>query len=273
MRLIALATSACFALFAWPTSVRADDDDLLAFAEAAYRDVEFERTVELVDEALESGSLSAKRLARAYTLLAVAAAAVHEVERSREAWIRLLALTPETRAARDLSPQMRAPYLEAKGFWSAQAEPMSVKGLYLRRRTSVRVDVVDPVGMGAMVAVRWRSGDDRAFREARFLAQERIYVPAEGMGPDDRIEYVIRLLDEYGNRIVELGDDDAPRSDEPAGGPAGATSAGEEDQEFVGSGLFWLGVGAVTVGAAAGAVILLTPPKIEGRTRVSVGIR
>ena len=233
MRLIVLAVCAGLALPA-TASAGGDGDDLLAFAEAAYRDVEFERTVDLAEEALESGALSAKRLARAYTLLAVAAAAIQDDERSMEAWIRLLGLQPDTQAARDLSPQMRAPYLEAKGFWAAQGDPLGADARYLRSRTSVRVDITDPASMAAMVSVRWRKGGEVSFKEARFLADERVYVPAEGLGPEDRIEYVVRLLDEQGNRLLEIGDDDSPRSDdvERRGGGIGN---GGGSSEFVGS--------------------------------------
>ena len=131
-------------------------DGPLARAQAAYQELEFDQTVELTDEALESGALSAKRVALAYQLMAVASAAIGDPDRSKEAWIRLLALDPATEAAKDLSPTMRAPYLEAKGFWGAEDEPLGAQVRYARTRTSVRVDLTDPAQMVAMVAVRWR---------------------------------------------------------------------------------------------------------------------
>lgn len=271
MRLV-LAPVACAVLLAPSLAIADDSDDLLAFAEAAYRDVEFERTVDLAEEALETGALSPKRLARTYTLLAVAAAAIHDDERSKEAWIRLLALQPDTQAAKDLSPQMRGPYLEAKGYWSAQGDPLRAQAKYLRTRTSVRVDLTDPAGMAAMVSVRWRKGGEVAFKEARFLADERVYVPAEGLGPEDRIEYVVRLLDEQGNRLVEIGDDDSPRSDEPEQHRGFAGLDGDADG-FVGSTWFWVGAGVLAAGAATGGYLLVAPEEPEGRTRVTIGIR
>lgn len=266
-----LATLTALIVIAPAPATAQDGADLLAYAEAAYRDVEFERTVDLTEEALETGSLPHKRLTRAYTLLAVAAAAISDNERSKEAWIRLLALDPDTDAAKDLSPHMRAPFLEAKGFWSAQGDPLGADARYLRQRTAVRVDVTDPAGMAAMVSVRWRKGGEVAFKEARFLADERVYVPAEGLGPDDRIEYVVRLLDEQGNRLVEIGDDDSPRSDEPDR-RSGLGGSGPSEP-FVGSAWFWVGTGALVAGAAAGGYLLLTPAEPEGRTRVTIGIR
>ena len=252
-------------------SVAGAADDPLALAEGAYQELEFDQTVALADEALESGGLPAKRVALAYQLLAVASAAVGDPERSREAWIRLLALDPATDAAKDLSPTMRAPYLEAKGFWGAEDEPLGAQARYVRVRTSVRVDVIDPAQMVTMVAVRWRLHGQAEYRESRSLADSRVYVVADGLGPTDAVEYVVRLLDEHGNSLVEIGDDDAPQVDgapSTARGPDASASA-----SLLRSGWFWAGAAALTVGATLGVYALLAADDIEGRTRVTVGIR
>ncbi|MEM9070401.1 MAG: hypothetical protein AAGE52_17990 [Myxococcota bacterium] len=234
MRISSMAIALLSASSAAFTGVSsASAQSLIAQAEEAYLNVDFERTLELCQEALASGELSAERVTRVYELMGVASAANGDEERSRDSYIRMLALSPEAQVDTNLAPRLRSPFMEARGYWATRSERMNVEARLVRAQRGLRVLVTDPLGMGTEVRVLTRTaGELVPMTELRYNAEESRLVEVESLPDADRIEYVIQLLDEHGNRLVELGTEDEPRSvgRDVATGVGGGGSENDDDR-------------------------------------------
>lgn len=185
--------------------------DLIAEAEEAYLNVDFEATLRLSSEALESGRLGPDQVTRVYELIGVAAAANGDEDEAREAYKKMLALEPESAVDTNLAPRLRAPFMEARGFWSTRSASFSVEARLVRAQAGLRIVLSDPIDMAARVRVLTRvEGELTAMNETVFDAEESRLVEVEGLPDADRIEYVVQVLDTHGNRIAELGNEDEP---------------------------------------------------------------
>lgn len=236
---------------AGPSGPRGAPRDALARAEEAYTAVDFGRTAELCRQALAEGGHSPERLARIYELLAVALAADGDEAGARDAYIKFLALRPDSRVDMDLAPRLRSPFMEARGYWAARSDRLAVEARLVRGQRGLRVEVTDPIGMAHEVRVLTRAhGDPRPMRETRYAVQASRLVHVHDLPEADRIDYVVQLLDAHGNRLVELGTTDEPRT---VGRPAPAPEAPPRPPEERRPGVprwVWGVLGGV-VGAAA----------------------
>ena len=225
-------------------------------AEEAYMNVDFERTRELCQQALREGGHSPEQLARIYELIGVASAASGEEGASREAYKKMLAIQPDAQVDTNLAPRLRSPFMEARGYWQTRSETMGAEAVLVRARGGLRVRITDPLGMAEEVRVLTRvAGELVPMDEERFPAQESILVEVDGLPDADRIEYVVQVLDEHGNRLVDLGSEDEPnvvgRDPVIAGGTPGGGGGGEDEDDGV-PGWVWGVVGVVVVAAGAG---------------------
>ena len=141
-------------------------------AEAAYGEIDFERALEEATAALESGDYGPRDLARIYELIGMASAANGEEERSRDAYIRLLALTPDAEVDTNLAPRLRSPFMEAKGYWSSRSDVLGVEARFVEARHLLRVELVDPLGMATDIIVRSRAGGTADYEEYNNVASE-----------------------------------------------------------------------------------------------------
>ena len=181
-------------------------------AEEAYLNVDFERTLELCDQALREGNHSPERVTRIYELMGVAHAANGDEDASREAYIKMLALDPESQVDTNLSPRLRSPFMEARGHWATRSERLTLDARLVRARASLRVIVTDPVSMATEVRVLTRvAGEMGEMNETRYPVEESRLVEVDGLPDADQIEYVVQLLDAHGNAIRQLGTEDEPR--------------------------------------------------------------
>ncbi|MFT5355807.1 MAG: hypothetical protein ACI9KE_003026 [Polyangiales bacterium] len=220
-------------------------------AEAAYGEIDFERALEEASAALEEGGYDPRDLARIYELIGMAAAANGEEERSRDAYIRLLALTPEAEVDTNLAPRLRSPFMEAKGYWASRSDVLGVEARFVEARHLLRVELVDPLGMATDVIVRSRAAGTAEYTEHNDVASASTTVPLPEVS---QIEYVVEVLDENGNQVAVLGSEDEPM----IGGDA-ATALGPVEGEVESSGVpvwVWVGLGVVAVGAAATGLYL-----------------
>mgnify|MGYP003677154327 CR=1 FL=1 len=216
-------------------------------AEAAYGEIDFERALEEATAALEEGGYSPRDLARIYELIGMAAAANDENERSRDAYIRLLALTPEAEVDTNLAPRLRSPFMEAKGYWASRTDVLALEARFVEARHLLRVELVDPLGMATDIIVRSRAAGTVEYEEQNNIASASVSV---NMPEVAQIEYLVEVLDEHGNRIVVLGSEDEPR----LGGQAALVRGPEAGEAEGGGGApvwLWVGLGVVVAGAAA----------------------
>jgi hypothetical protein len=239
-------------LFSAP--VRAETAATLADVEAAYAEVDLDRTYSLALAALGAGGHDVKATARLYQLYAVAAAATDRADEAREAFLRVLTIDARGKLDRNLSPKIRAPYLEARGAWADASGGKSLAAA-ITREDGVPVLTLDgPLGAVSRVLVRVRRRSSEGFDELAFSPAARIDLPHSlRSGP---FEYVVHLEDAAGNRLHELGSEAAPRrfganvaeSIAPSAQPA--TETADPAPYHVGAAvLATLGLGAVGAGA------------------------
>ena len=215
-------------------------------AEAAYGEIDFDRALEEANAALEEGGYGPRDLARIYELIGMAAAASDDEERSRDAYIRLLALRPDAEVDTNLAPRMRSPFMEAKGYWASRTDVLGVEARFVAARHLLRVELVDPLGMATDIIVRFRAAGTIEYEENNSVASASTTIPLPEV---PQVHYVVEVLDEHGNRIAVLGSDDEPRvageADLTISGPVEASEGGGVPVWV------WVGLGVVVAGAAA----------------------
>ena len=252
-------------LLAAPALARAEDDgapdgsSALHVAEEAYLDVDFEETRDRSLEALRGGGLRPEELVRCYMLLGVASSALHEEDAARDYFVRMLGIDPDAQLDESVNPQMRDPYLEARGMWAARPGRLEIEAGLDRNTSSVRVELHDPTDMARRVVIAARLEGDAQFTAAEYAAAATISAPVTGAAGADRVEYYVAILDSYGNTLHVEGSEFEPRV---VGRMRGGSQGGNLWEEPV----FWIIVGAVAVVVAAVAIGVL----VDQRSRIGI---
>lgn len=211
MKRFIIASSFASFVLASAAVASAQDDDPLAAAEAAYQAVDFERTLEVAGQALEAGGHSTAELARIYELVGIAAAALGDEDRSRDAYTHMLALRPDTQVDMSLAPRLRSPFLEARGYWAAQRSGFGAEVTLNEHRGELLLRLNDPLHMAAAVVMYSRVlGSTEAFHQERRDAAPRLTFGIAGYESGAQVEYYARAVDAHGNDVVELGAEDDP---------------------------------------------------------------
>lgn len=213
--------SLCFAGVLFGSHARAEAAATLAEVEAAYAEVDLERTYSLALAALGTGGHDVTATARLYHLYAVAAAATDRDAEAREAFLRVLAIGASGKLDKNLSPKIRAPYLEARGAWADASGGKSLAVAVTREDGAPVLTLEGPLGAVSRVLFRVRRKSSESFRELSLAPAARIDLP-EALR-SGRFEYFVHLEDAAGNRLHELGSETAPRRFGPA--DAGETRA------------------------------------------------
>jgi hypothetical protein len=256
----------------------ADQDDPLAQAQASYSDVDFEATLRHARDALDRGGYGPSQVARIFELIGMAAAALEQDDLAREAYTRLLALDPDFELGDDLSPRFQGPFLEASGYWAAHPDRLGARVTLARARGALRIDVTDPLGMGRNLRVLARLEGELEYHERLEPIAEQTYFEVPGSREAQRVEYVVQILDRYDNRILEIGDEDAP---EAIGRPAGSAEVVAQPAPTVeprrSRAWLWavIGVSAGVVVAsvvATGVVLGIQAGQVGVRTSVDLGL-
>jgi hypothetical protein len=234
--------------------------EALARAEEAYLRVDFEATQQEANAALVSGGHTKRRLTRIYQLLGIAAAALEQEDAARDAYIRMLAIDPEAQVDRSLAPRLRAPFLEARGFWSSRSDRLGAEVSASRPRSALRIDLVDPLQMAARWTVHARlDGEGEIFEQSGQVA-ERVYVEMPGLRDAQRIEYALEIFDQHGNRLIEIGTDDQPNVIETGASVSGGGGAGgpgtRDEGGLLSSPGFWIGAAVVATAVIVGVLLL-----------------
>lgn len=195
-RIMALSSLACAlcASEAWGQPA-----DPLEAAEQAYRDVDFETQRDEATRALEAGNNDRARLAQLYRLLGIAHAALDEREAAKAWFQRLLALEPDFELERALSPRLRSPYLEARGFWDVASARLSIDVTPGSPSEDLRLSVHDPLDMVARVRVRAMGNTPVLVVES---GAPEIVVTRSELAPHSGRPLQAELLDGHGNVVL-----------------------------------------------------------------------
>jgi len=240
-------------------------------AEEAYLNVDFEAVQSHALEALRSGSLTPEQLVRTYELLGVANA-ISDPDAARDYFVRMLGVDPEHELDASVNPQMRDPFLEARGLWAARTTRLGVEAGLDRANSAVHVSLIDPTDMARRIRVAARLEGEAAFTEAEFDASGEVDAPVAGAGDADRVEYYVEVLDVHGNVMLAAGSEFSPRvvgrlraADGGEGGGGGTIF--EEP-------VFWIIVGAVAAVTAAVVigVVVDQRSRIGAQTGISFGV-
>ncbi len=253
------------AILGWSAQARAEDGlgaaSLLMQADPR----ELQAILELARESIESGTHSAIDLAPEYLTLAIASARLGDETTAQRAFVILLGLAPTFRLKGEIADEIRSPYLEARGFWSAHQTPLQASATPSEDGSALILSTVDPAQLSARLRIRARAGDAGEPQEmvSPSAPQRRVLLSALGTSTD--LSYSLTLLDEHGNRLWQLGSDEHPQrldaqaseakpSASPASirpPPARQPRNGVRTHAIVGGLALGLGTVAVAAGAAA----------------------
>ncbi|HHH27107.1 MAG TPA: hypothetical protein ENK57_01990 [Polyangiaceae bacterium] len=239
-------------------------------AEEAYANVDFEAVRDHALESLRGGGLNPSQLIRTYELLGVALSGLGDTDAARDYFVRLLGLAPDHELDQSVNPQMRDPFLEARGLWAARTERLGIEVGLNRAQSSLRVQVTDPTQQARQIRVAARLEGETDFTLAQTPVAPAINAPLPGAGEADRVEYYVELLDMHGNVMLAEGSPFDPRvvgRMRMADGDGGSGGLFEDP-------IFWVVV-AVVVAAAGGvaaAVVVDQRSRIGVSTQITFGV-
>lgn len=244
-------------------------------AEQAYAKLDYQ-TANAVAQALAGQhGLTHDSLVRAYRVLALTHAILDHSDLARDAFIALLAYSPDYQLDPNLGPKVEGPFFEARGFWRAEAARPGIElspSVRYGEKGAVKVTTRDPGHMVKAVraGTRWGSSGEYLVRTVAVGDAVSTDVPAGPPGAT-RLEYWASAVDDREDVVFEAGTPEAPRFlvvDVGANKPHATTPSGS----LLSKPIFWLVTGAVVIGGAA-AVFLATRPGTATSTTLSPTIR
>jgi len=253
-----------------PAATAVDAAAELATAEKSYADLDYDKANLIAAKISAGKGLTHSELVRAMRLLALTDAALGHEDQAREEFIELLTYSADFQVDPNLGPRVTAPFLEARGYWRAQAEKPGVEVTATVHATgpgTLRVITRDPTHIvkSGNVGFRWGSaapyttlplavsdgGDGAAFD-----------IPERPLTAT-RLDYYAQVFDDRGNAILEVGNPGSPKS-ALVDTPKAVVVAG--GHSIFASPIFWAVAGVVVAGAATTAYLLAKPKAATGAT-------
>lgn len=180
--------------------------DALADARKAVEGSDYLSARPALDTALKAGTAGPEDLAEIYKLIGIVEAALGNAGPSEKAFARWLALEPRGSLPAGTSPKITRPFDAAKD-QAKKAGPLSAKAETSDDPPAVTLVVVnDPVKL--IVGARVYFVADR--KAEQMLEAEGTGKVTIELGLGKRIDLRLHAVDEYGNRVVELGSKDVP---------------------------------------------------------------
>jgi hypothetical protein len=202
------ASAALFASLSLLPCAHAEPNASLSEVQKAYADVDYERTRSLSAAALERGKNDHASTGELYLLWATAAAAVDHADEARTAFSYAIAANPELKLDRNLSPKIRAPYLEARGAMSSTDGRPALEVTLRRHKQELELELHDVLHVAASLLVSTRALDGAAFVRRRFDAAPTRRLPTP---QGSELQFVVQVRDRYDNVLFELGSEDEPQ--------------------------------------------------------------
>jgi hypothetical protein len=194
-RCLALATLALLA-----TPADAAPADPVEAAERAYKEVDFETQLAQATRALEQGQHDPATLANIYRLLGIAHAALSSPGAAKQAFMKLLAIEPDIALEQVLSPRLRTPYMEARGFWDVSRTRLALAIAIDPSSGALEIELSDPLRMGRRVRVM--AGAEASHAIADLAAAPRLVVSASALARHPGQPLRVELLDAHANVIL-----------------------------------------------------------------------
>lgn len=200
-------------------ATESDATAALAAAEQAYQQVDFKQVYDEASRALGLGNATLQQTGRLYVLLGISAAALGNDEQSKQFFVSALAVTPSLRLDNNLSPKFRGPYLEARGFWGAYQDRLSLRATTDAAGEHLNLSLEDPAHLAWQIRLYLRRIGSVTVARRVFKAAATNREPLAAELRRAGFEYYAQIIDEHGNTLYELG-----RSDEPLVVPAVAAA-------------------------------------------------
>jgi hypothetical protein len=265
-KLLACAAVLSFALVA-PRVARAADPRVqqdLEQAEQALVNLDYDNANKVAQRLVATRGLSHEQLVRAYRVLALTDAVLDKEQQAREAFQLLLTYDPSYAGDPNLGPKVQAPFMEARGFWRAQAVQPGAEAsvaVHAAEPGTIRLTVRDPLHAGKRAIIGYRWGSDGPFQTTPVAVTEgsSAEVPPPPAGTS-RLDYYAQVLDDRDSVVFEVGNPNAPKTTtvdlSQAGGGLGGAPA-EEHGSVLASPWFWV-VTVAVIGGGVTAVALAT---------------
>jgi hypothetical protein len=239
----------------------------LAAAERFYANLDYDKANLIAARVSGGKGLSHADLVRALRLLSLTDAALGNEGQAREEFIELLTYAPDFQVDPNLGPRVTAPFLEARGFWRAQAEKPGIEvvaTVHPNQPASLRVITRDPTHIVKSGTVGYRWGADAPYTTAPLVVSE-----GEGSLVDIpqrpatvlRLDYFAQALDDRGNVVLEAGNPASPK-----GAVIEVPKVAKAERSIFASPIFWTVAGVVVASAAITTYLLARPKTPSGAT-------
>ncbi len=179
---------------------RADNDALIR-ARVAVEKLDYMHARTLLAEALAAGNNSPDELAEIYKLTGLVTSTLGDSSEATDAFQRLLALVPTAEVPVGSSPKIKRPFSSARDYYQLHA-PLKVEHETSVKPPAITIRVIsDPMAMLARVRViTIVDGEPSQTREEPAAKELTLPLPEA-----KRLELRVELVDERGNRVVEIG--------------------------------------------------------------------
>lgn len=180
----------------------------LSQAKRAYAEVDYEKTRQLAAESLRRGGNDRQTTEELYWLWATAAAALDQTEEATSAFVHALAQNPELKLDRNLSPKIRAPYLEARGKLGTTNGRAPLDITLQLRHEQLEITLHDALEVAGGIELGTRELGEKAFTRQK-LPNSPVQQLPKPRGSS--MAFFVRVLDRFGNVLIELGTAADPR--------------------------------------------------------------
>jgi len=183
----------------------------------------FEEALATLDASLRSGNNSPKDLSNLYVFIGQVHASMDDEDAAEDAFKRALVIAPAATLPENLSPKIGERFAKAQS-WARRQKPARIAHRVLERKEPVIAIIVQDNPLDLMAGARltyWTKGGDSDAVSASGHDRIDLDVPA------DTERFVAAGIDQFGNRVVELGSKMAPLTLDPDQVPVLMTSGDE----------------------------------------------
>jgi hypothetical protein len=180
--------------------------DALGDARKAVEGSDYLNARPLLETALKAGNADPEDLAEIYKLTGVVEAALGNAQPSQQAFARWLALVPKGSLPAGTSPKITRPFAAAQQ-QAKKDGPLSAKAETSDDPPSVTLVVVNDPRKMIVGAKVYFVTDRKAEQTLEAEGKDKVTIE---LGLGKRIDLRLHAVDQYGNRVVELGSKDVP---------------------------------------------------------------
>lgn len=185
-------------------------------------ELRYEDALTTLDASLRSGKHGPADLARLYLFLGELHASMGDEDKAIDSFRRALLIDPTVELDEGLSPKISEPYQQAKK-WLRDKTPVRIVHRILERKQRVIAVILqsNPLDLMAGARLSYWTADGQS-DEVSASGKDRIDLQV----PNNTERFVAAGIDQYGNRVVELGSAVAPLTLDPDEIPTTSTAAG-----------------------------------------------